>query len=58
MEQEGRQWNRTIDEDKFENMYNEYHQKCVLYNFCKYDGDDPNWSIADLVELVREDNDI
>lgn len=47
-----------IDEDKFENMYKECQKKCVLTHFCKYGDDDPNWSFADLVEIVGEENDI
>lgn len=45
-----------IPEDKFEEMFNECHKKCILSNFCKYGMDDPDWSIADLVELVREED--
>ena len=46
-----------INDEKFEELYNECQTKCILSNFCKYGKDDGmNWSLADLVEITSVNN--
>ena len=43
-------------EGGFDKAFNECQVRCALSSFCKYGKDDGNWNIAELVEIVREDN--
>ena len=44
-----------IGDEKFEELYSQCHEHCLLSNFCKHGMDDgEDWSIADLVEIAPE----
>lgn len=43
-----------IDDEKFEKLFGDCHESCILSNFCKHGIDDgENFSLADLVEIVQ-----
>lgn len=41
-------------EGGFEEAFGNCRMRCIISNFCKYGGDDVDWNIADLVEIVRD----
>ena len=48
-----------IDNEKFERLFSDCHENCILSNFCKHgiDGGE-SFSLADLVEIVPVNNNL
>ena len=45
-----------VNDNQFEELFDECHNKCLLSNFCKYGKDDGDWTLADLIEIVPKNN--